>query len=111
MTFVAINVLGVPDGGGEELERRFAARAGAVETAPGFVSFELLRPAEGTEDYLVVTRWSDEDSYRAWLGSRQFQAGHQRQGSPGNGSDGDANPDRRAAANSQIWTFEVVQQA
>ena len=58
MTFIAINVLTVPEGGGEVLEQRFGARKGSVDTAPGFLSFELLRPVSGTDDYLVLTRWA-----------------------------------------------------
>ncbi|MFI0432048.1 MAG: antibiotic biosynthesis monooxygenase family protein [Candidatus Nanopelagicales bacterium] len=94
MTFVAINVLTVPEGAGDTLEQRFAGRAGMVEQSPGFVSFELLRPAAGTDDYLVVTHWQDEASYQSWLASREFSAGH---------------GGRPAASGSQIWTFEVVQ--
>ncbi|MCW2725065.1 MAG: Antibiotic biosynthesis monooxygenase, partial [Frankiales bacterium] len=56
VSYVAINVLTVPEGAGETLEQRFAARQGAVDSAPGFEHFELLRPVEGTEDYLVYTR-------------------------------------------------------
>ena len=56
MGFVAINVLSVPGGRGDVLEQRFAARAGSVEKAPGFEHFELLRPLDGTDDYLVYTR-------------------------------------------------------
>lgn len=101
MTFIAINVLTVPAGAGDGLEQRFAGRAGMVEQADGFVSFELLRPTAGTEDYLVVTRWRDEASYQAWLGSREFSAGH-------GGRPQGSGP---AASGSQIWTFEVVQSA
>lgn len=102
MSFVAINVLSVPEGQGADLEARFAGRAGMVEHAEGFESFELLRPAQGTADYLVVTHWRDEQSYQAWLGSRDFGRGHSGSGQPG------ASP---AATGSQIWTFHTVQSA
>lgn len=101
--FVAINVLTVPPGAGATLEQRFAGRAGMVESAPGFESFELLRPVEGTDDYLVVTHWRSQEDYQAWLESRSFAAGH-----GGNGGDGAQRPSP-AASGSQIWTFEVVQ--
>jgi heme-degrading monooxygenase HmoA len=58
MSFVAVNVLTVPEGAGSTLEQRFARRAGSVERAAGFEHFELLRPLEGTESYLVYTRWA-----------------------------------------------------
>jgi len=44
MAVVKINAIDVPEGAGAELEKRFAARAGAVENSPGFLGFELLRP-------------------------------------------------------------------
>ncbi len=79
MSVVRINVLEVPEGRGEVLEQRFAARAGEVETVDGFESFELLRPTDGTDRYLVVTRWRDEDAFQAWLSSNAFQRGHAQQ--------------------------------
>jgi heme oxygenase (mycobilin-producing) len=101
MSFVTINVLTVPAGAGETLERRFAGRAGSVEHSPGFERFELLRPIEGTDDYLVYTRWTSRADYEAWLGSQDFQRGHgQRPAGQG-----------PAATGSSIWSFDVVQQA
>jgi len=104
MAFVAINVLTVPAGAGETLESRFAARAGSVESADGFERFELLRPVEGTDDYLVYTRWRSRADFDAWTASQEFAAGHA------------ASTDRPAgaapaAAGSTIWAFEVVAQA
>jgi len=40
MAVVKINAIEVPEGAGEELERRFAARLSAVADTPGFPSFE-----------------------------------------------------------------------
>ena len=36
MTVIKINAITVPEGSGDELARRFAARAGAVDDQPGF---------------------------------------------------------------------------
>ncbi|WP_153503649.1 antibiotic biosynthesis monooxygenase family protein [Cumulibacter manganitolerans] len=66
MSIVKINAINVPPQAGPELERRFAARAGAVESSPGFLGFQLLRPTAGEERYFVVTHWADEASYAAW---------------------------------------------
>lgn len=94
MAFVVVNALTVPIDQRETLEARFAARKGAVDSAPGFQHFELLRPLTGTDQYLVYTRWDDEQSYQAWRDSQQFAAGH-----------GSSRP---AATGSQIWEFEVA---
>ncbi|MDV7198205.1 mycobilin-forming heme oxygenase MhuD [Rhodococcus kroppenstedtii] len=66
MPVVKINAIEVPDGAGPELEKRFAARAGAVEGSPGFLGFQLLRPVKGEDRYFVVTQWEDEESFQAW---------------------------------------------
>lgn len=107
MTYVAINVLSVADpGAGAVLESRFAGRAGMVENSPGFVSFELLRPVEGTGDYMVLTRWRERSDYEAWLASRSFQQGHAGGGAAEGRGPAAGGP---AATGSQIWGFEVVQ--
>ncbi len=105
MAFVAINVLSVPPGAGETLEQRFAGRAGMVDSSPGFERFELLRPIDGTSDYLVITHWTTEAHYQEWLDSRSFAAGHSTESN----ADGGASKRPPAASGSQIWTFEVVQ--
>jgi heme-degrading monooxygenase HmoA len=104
MAFVAINVLTVPAGAGETLERRFAARAGSVDSADGFERFELLRPVEGTDDYLVYTRWRSREHFEAWTSSQSFAAGHAASTDRPEGT-------TPAAVGSTIWAFEVVQDA
>lgn len=104
MSYVAINVLTVPEGAGTTLEERFAARQGAVDSAPGFEHFELLRPVEGTDDYLVYTRWKSEADFVAWRESQAFGQGHA-------GSTGRPQAERPAASGSSLWAFEVVQQS
>jgi len=98
MSVVKINVLTVPAEQREVLEQRFAARAGAVEGSDGFEWFELLRPVEGTDSYLVYTRWRSEEDFQAWMSSQAFGQGH------GGG-------ERPAATGATLWSFEVVQQA
>lgn len=104
MSVVKINVLTVPEPMRETLEQRFAARAGAVDSSDGFEWFELLRPAEGTDRYLVYTRWRDEAAFQAWMASQSFGAGH-------GGAQGGAPQGGPAASGSELWSFEVVQSA
>jgi heme-degrading monooxygenase HmoA len=100
MTVVNINAITVPDdaGAGTELERRFAARAGEVDKQPGFEGFELLRPADGSNRYFVVTRWADEESFQGWIESRAFGAQH---GKPAEGQ-------RPVSSHAELLAFEVV---
>jgi heme-degrading monooxygenase HmoA len=78
MTVVKINAITVPPDSGDELARRFAARAGAVDNQDGFEGFELLRPTDERTTWLVVTRWRDEAAFEAWLTSPAFGHGHRQ---------------------------------
>src|SRR5215212_10526662 len=76
MTVIRINALTVPAEMGEEVARRFAARAGAVDGQEGFEGFELLKPTDDRTTWLVVTRWRDEAAFEAWVTSPAFAHGH-----------------------------------
>ncbi len=98
MSIVRINALTVPPDRARDLEERFAGRAGEIDHVDGFESFELLRPTAGIDQYLVVTRWRDEDAFDAWRQSRAFDRAHRGDGSP-------------AAESAQLWSFDVVLRA
>ncbi|MDL4771734.1 MULTISPECIES: antibiotic biosynthesis monooxygenase family protein [Thermomonosporaceae] len=113
MSVVKINVLTVSAEMRTELERRFAGRAGLVESADGFEGFELLRPVEGTDRYLVYTRWRSEDDFQRWTESQSFRKGHADAAKEGAGQGqghghGGSGP---AAGASELWSFEVVESA
>ncbi|MEP9384701.1 antibiotic biosynthesis monooxygenase [Nocardioides sp. KR10-350] len=99
MSVVKINALSVPAGAGEELEKRFAARAGAVEGSPGFLGFQLLRPTHEGGRYFVVTHWEDEESFQAW---REGGAG------PAHASEPGEEPRRPVSTGAELLEFEVV---
>lgn len=98
MSIVKINAITVPRDRFEELARRFASRAGRVESAEGFEGFELLRPNDERELCLVLTRWRSEDDFQAWLRGPDFAAGHaqHREGGP-------------VANHSEVWSFDVLE--
>lgn len=109
MSVVKINVLTVPEGMRDELERRFAGRAGLVENAEGFEEFELLRPDDGNDRYLVYTRWRSEEDFQRWTESRAFQKGHEEARASGQGhGHGHGGP---AASGAELWSFEVIERA
>ena len=103
MSVVVINVLTVPAGSGEVLEGRFAARAGAVEGSEGFEGFQLLRPVEGTDKYLVWTRWRSKADFEAWRDSQAFAQGHAQAA-----QDRKPGAERPASTGSEVWELEVV---
>ncbi len=98
MSVVRINAITVPKERGEELERRFAARAGEVSKSPGFEAFELLRPTDERDTYLVYTRWASQADFDSWLSSAAFQHGHRAHSTEGPVSN-----------QSDLWSFDVVQ--
>jgi heme-degrading monooxygenase HmoA len=104
MSYVVINALTVPDGNGEVLEQRFAGRAGLVDQAEGFEAFQLLRPADGADRYLVLTQWRSKADFEAWQNSRDFGKGHAQAAQ-------DRNSDRPASTHGEVWQFEVIQTA
>lgn len=97
MSVVKINAIEIPEGAGPELEARFAARLGAVEQAPGFEEFCLLRPTAGENRYFVYTRWATEQAFRDWSATRsqEAHAGSREGGQP-------------VATGAALLEFEVV---
>lgn len=95
MAVVKINAIKVPEGAGPELEKRFAARAHSVDSSPGFLGFQLLRPVKGDDRYFVVTNWETEEDFQTWAQgpARAAHAGEQR------------NP---VATGADLLEFEVV---
>jgi heme oxygenase (mycobilin-producing) len=95
MPVVKINAIEVPADAGPELEKRFAQRVHAVESSPGFLGFQLLRPVKGEDRYFVVTQWESEGAFQAWATGPAIEA-HAGHG---------ANP---VATGASLLEFEVV---
>jgi heme oxygenase (mycobilin-producing) len=124
MTVIKINAITVPAEAGEEVARRFAARVGAVDNQDGFEGFELLRPTDERNTWLVVSRWRDEETFNAWLQSPAFAHGHRGvSGGEGQGGHGHAHGgaghghgehgggERPLAMNAELWSYEIATSA
>jgi heme oxygenase (mycobilin-producing) len=103
MTVVKINAITVPADSGNELARRFAARAGAVDSQDGFEGFELLKPTDERTTWLVVTRWRDSASFEAWQRSPAFGHGHRSAAERGGGE-----APAPVGVSSELWSYEVA---
>lgn len=101
MTIIKINAITVPEEAGDELARRFAARAGAVDGQDGFEGFELLKPTDGRNQWLVVTRWRDTEAFDAWVNSPAFAHGHE-------GADRPSPHGGPVSTSSELWSYEVA---
>lgn len=98
MAFVVMNAVTVPDEKREVFEHRFATRAGQVQKQPGFQAFELMRPADGKDRYIVYTRWESKDAFEAWVRSPDFMAGHRQHSDDG-----------PVGTASELWTFDLIE--
>ena len=108
MTVIKINAITVAADSGDELARRFAARAGAVDDQDGFEGFELLKPTDDRTTWLVVTRWRDDAAFQAWVSSPAFGAGHK---SEGGGEGGGGHPhggQKPVGVSSELWSYEIA---
>jgi heme-degrading monooxygenase HmoA len=118
MSVVKINAITIPDGAGQELEKRFAARKHMVDSEPGFEGFQLLRPTAGESRYFVVTQWASQTDFERWRDGRAKDAhanGGTREGSSDGGthntnSTGDTEQPRTpVATGAELLEFEVVE--
>lgn len=111
MTIIKINAITVASDSGDELAKRFAKRAGAVDGQDGFEGFELLQPTDDRTTWLVITRWRDEDAFNAWVSSPAFGAGHQSEGAdaggPGGHPHGEGAP-KPVGVSSELWSYTVA---
>ncbi len=106
MTVIKINAITVAADSGDELAKRFAARAGAVDGQPGFEGFELLQPTDDRTTWLVITRWADEESFQTWVNSPAFGHGHRSEAE----RSGEAATERPAhvGVSSELWSYAVA---
>ncbi len=98
--FITCNRIPVHPQYAEAFEASFRDRAGQVDSMPGFVSFQLLKPAEDGEPYIVMTTWMSRAHFTAWTESPEFQQGHARSGSL---------PREAYLGRPTLETYEVIQ--
>jgi heme-degrading monooxygenase HmoA len=99
MSVIRINAITVPKEHADALVERFANRAGEVSKMPGFEAFELLRPTDDRDVFLVYTRWRSHEDFQAWLDSAAFQHGHRAHNTQG-----------PVGTGSELWSFDLVQE-
>lgn len=64
----------------EAFESAFRDRAGLVDGMPGFVSNQVLRPANEGDPYVVLTLWNSREDFLNWVRSDAFTKGHAQSG-------------------------------
>lgn len=79
--FVVCNRVTINPDHAAQFESLFLSRAKKVDTMPGFISFQLLKPMKASDGYMVMVTWESKEAYHAWLKSESFHEGHSRTGS------------------------------
>jgi len=64
----------------ERFEENFRQRAGLVDTMPGFLFNQVLRPVNPEDPYIVLTYWESRAQFEDWVKSDAFVKGHARSG-------------------------------
>ncbi len=73
---VALSRFTIANGMAEEVRAAFGRRPHLVDSAFGFLGMEVMSPVGRTAEIWLVTRWSDEESYRAWHRGHEYHEAH-----------------------------------
>jgi heme oxygenase (mycobilin-producing) len=74
--FVAVSKFVVANGMTEEVRRAFAERPHLVDSAPGYVRMDVISPLDCPDEFWLITYWRDEESFRIWHRSHEYQESH-----------------------------------
>jgi heme-degrading monooxygenase HmoA len=74
--FVALSRFTVANGMTPQVKEAFVNRPHLVDDAAGFLGMEVLSPLDNADEIWLLTRWSDEGSYRAWHHSHLYRDAH-----------------------------------
>jgi heme-degrading monooxygenase HmoA len=74
--FCAISKFVIANKMEEEVKVAFLNRAHLVDGAPGFLRMEVLRPIDRTEEFWLLTFWSDQMAFNLWHRSHQYHDSH-----------------------------------
>ena len=77
--FVFISHLTVPEEDRKELERYFRERSRLVDSFPGFLYLQLLKPETGDASHTFLTAWEDRDAFRRYMRSAEHAVSHSRE--------------------------------
>lgn len=77
--FVFISHLTVPADDCGAVEHHFLNRAGLVDSFPGFLYLQLLRPQGGDATHAFLTAWETREAFRAYMNSEEHAVSHSRE--------------------------------
>ena len=62
----------------EAFEETFSQRSGAVDGMDGFIAFQMCKPTQEGDPYVIMTFWESHAHFEAWTTSEEFKQGHGR---------------------------------
>lgn len=73
---VALSRFTIANDMSEDVREAFRARPHLVDDVPGFLGMEVMSPVADRAEVWLVTRWSDELSYRTWHRGHLYHGSH-----------------------------------
>lgn len=77
--FVFVSHLTVPADDHAALEAHFRERSRLVDSFPGFLWLQLLKPQSGDATHTFVTAWESRDAFRSYMNSPEHETSHSRE--------------------------------
>ena len=77
--FVFISNLTVAPEDHAELERHFRERSRLVDSFPGFLYLQLLKPQAGPATHTFLTAWENKEAFRNYMRSEEHAISHSRE--------------------------------
>lgn len=72
---IVLNNIPVSIEGKGAFEKRFLARARAIENVSGFIAIRTMAPVNGNT-YIILTQWESESDFKSWQTSSAYKKAH-----------------------------------
>jgi heme-degrading monooxygenase HmoA len=77
--FLFISHLDVPEDDRSSLEQHFRERARLVDTFPGFLYLQVLRPQAGSAAFSFLSAWESREAFAAYMRSDAHAVSRERE--------------------------------
>jgi heme-degrading monooxygenase HmoA len=77
--FVFISHLDVPEEHRAMVEDHFRNRLGLVDSFPGFLYLQLMRPQAGAAAFSFLTAWESREAFARYMKSEERERSHARE--------------------------------
>jgi heme-degrading monooxygenase HmoA len=99
--YVSMSRLDIPAERAPELVTAFRGRARLADQADGFIDLQVWQSDRDCGEILMVSRWSDKESFKAYMRSHAHRVSHDR-------IDPSLRADITLRRLEQLHTYEVV---